>query len=111
MKEGDVALAVMPQADQRGKHRPVIILRELPPYRDLLVCGISSQVRQPRAEFDEVISAADPDFRTSGLLANSLIRLGFLSVLPLGRILGPIGAVSPDRHRRLLRALASYLTA
>jgi mRNA interferase MazF len=111
MKEGDIALAVMPQFDQRGKHRPVIILRELPPYRDFLVCGISSQLRQPRAQFDEVISAADPDFKASGLLASSLIRLGFLSVLPRDRIVGPIGAVSSDRHRRLLRTLASYLTS
>ena len=111
MKEGDVALAVMPQADQRVKSRPVIVLREMPLHRDILVCGVSSQL-QPRAgQFDEIISPSDPDFTASGLLTKSLIRLGFLAVLPRGRIVGSIGAVSPDRHRRLLRTLASYLTA
>ena len=111
MKEGNVALAAMPQADQRAKSRPVIVLREMPPHRDVLVCGISSQVRQRMALFDEVISPADLDFQGSGLLSESLIRLGFLAVLPRSRIVGSIGAVSPERHRRLLQALAGYLTA
>jgi mRNA interferase MazF len=111
MKEGDVALAVMPQLDQRAKSRPVIVLREMPPHRDILVCGVSAQPRQRMAPFDEVISPADPDFKKSGLLSESLIRLGFLAVLPRSSIVGSIGAVSPERHRRLLRALAGYLTA
>ena len=110
MKEGDVALAVLPQVDQRVKRRPVIVLRELPQHRDVLVCGISTQLQQRTEAFDEVISPADFDFNRSGLLSESLIRLGFLVVLPRSRIAGSIGSVSPARHRRLLRALARYLT-
>ena len=109
MKEGDVALAVLPQVDQKAKSRPVVVLREMPLRRDVLVCGISTQLRQRIEDFDEVISPADVDFKGSGLLSASLIRLGFLAVLPSLRIAGSIGSISPERHRRLLRALAQYL--
>jgi mRNA interferase MazF len=111
MKEGDVALAALPQADQKFKNRPVIVLRELPLHRDVLVCGISTQMQHRVAQLDQIISRADPDFKQSGLLSESLIRLGFLAVLPRTRIVGSIGAVSPARYRSLLQALAGYLTA
>jgi mRNA interferase MazF len=111
MREGDVALAVLPQVDQRAKSRPVVILREMPLHRDVLVCGVSTQLRQRIEEFDEVISPMDLDFKRSGLLSRSLIRLGFLAVVPRSRIAGSIGSVSPERHQRLLRALAEHLTA
>jgi mRNA interferase MazF len=109
MKEGDVALAVLPQVDQRAKSRPVVVLREMPLRRDVLVCGISTQLRQEIDGFDEIISPADLDFKGSGLLSASLIRLGFLAVLPRQRIAGSIGSISHDRHQRLLKALAQYL--
>lgn len=46
MKEGDVILTPVPQADGKIKNRPAVILRELPPYKDFLVCGISTQLNQ-----------------------------------------------------------------
>jgi mRNA interferase MazF len=111
MKEGDVALAALPQADRQTKKRPVIVLREMPFPGDFLVCGISTQLRQQVAAFDELISPGDPDFKSSGLLAQSLIRLGFLMIVPNREMVGAIGSVSPERHRRLLHALSDYLRA
>ena len=46
MKEGDVILASVPQADGQIKNRAAVLLREMPGYGDLLVCGISRQVHQ-----------------------------------------------------------------
>jgi mRNA interferase MazF len=109
MNEGDVVLTPLPQADGRVKNRPAVALRELPPYGDLLVCGVSTQVYQLVSGFDELIIRSDADFSTSGLLADSVIRLGFLAVLPRKSILGSIGAISPQRHRRLLHRLSAYL--
>jgi len=82
IKEGDVVLTPIPQSDGRIKNRPTIILRELPPYRDYLVCGVSSQLKQYVKDFDEIISPADLDFVSSGLITESVIRFGFLAVLP-----------------------------
>jgi mRNA interferase MazF len=109
MNEGDVILSPLPQTDGRVKNRPAVALRELPPYGDMLVCGVSTQMHQLVSGFDEPITSSDADFPASGLLANSVIRLGFLAVLPRQSILGSIGAISPERHRRLLHRLSAYL--
>ena len=37
MKEGDVILTPVPQADKTIKTRPAVILPEMPPYKDFLV--------------------------------------------------------------------------
>ena len=81
----------------------------MPPFGDWLVCGVSTQVRQQVEGFDEMVGPADADYRDSGLKAPSLIRLGFLAVLPANQIAGSIGAISPERHARLLARLSSYL--
>ena len=109
MKEGDVILTPLPQADGRVKNRPAIFLREMPPFQDVLVYGVSTQLHQMAPDFDEVITRQDTDFATSGLIAESLIRLGFLAVLPRKNIVGSIGAIAPERHTRLLRKLSRYL--
>ena len=109
MKEANIALARLPQADGILKPRPIVILREMPKYRDFLVCGISTQLYQEVKNFDEIISPNDSDFVGSGLKAESLIRLGFLNVLVRKDILGIIGEISAERHQRLLKNLSDYL--
>lgn len=109
MKQGDVVLTPVPQADGQIKNRPAIVLREMLPYRDLLVCGVSTQLRQQVKGFDEIISPSDADFASTGLKSESLVRLGFLAVLPRSDVLGSIGSISSDRHKRLLRTLCEYL--
>lgn len=109
MKEGDVIVVPMPQANGVVKNRPAIVLREMPPFRDVLICGVSTQLRQAAKDFDEVISANDTDFVTSGLRAESLIRLGFLVVIPRSKIVGSIGSISSKRHKYLLQKLSDYL--
>lgn len=49
----------------------------MPGYGDLMIFGISIQLRQTQKDFDEVLAARDEDFAESGLLADSLMRLGF----------------------------------
>ena len=110
MKEGDVVIVAMPQANSSVKNRPTIVLREMPPFQDMLVCGVSTQLRQEVKDFDEIISPMDKDFPASSLAGKSLIRLGFLTVVPQSQIVGVIGSISTARHRRLLEKLSNYLT-
>jgi mRNA interferase MazF len=91
MREGEVVILPMPLSDGSVRNRPAIVLREMPAFRDLLVCGVSTQLHQRVADFDEVIGAADPDFASSGLRADSLIRVGFLQSVPRRIIAGTIG--------------------
>jgi mRNA interferase MazF len=111
MKEGDIALAPLPQSDGRIKNRPVVLLRRMPPFGDFLVCGISTQLQQQVAGFDEVISSTDREFAVSGLKAASVVRLSFLAVLPESALLGKIGALSADRRQRLLANLSRHLSS
>ncbi len=111
MKHGDVILYPIPQADGRLKNRPAIILREMPFFGDFLVCGVSTQLHQFVSDFDQFISPGDGDFKASGLVARSLIRLGFLAVLPRSKIMGAIGTISSERHKHLLKTLSDYLIA
>ena len=109
MKEGDVVLASITQADGNRKNRPVLILRIMPKYKDYLVCGISTQLNQYIKDFDEIISIRDSDFVSSGLISSSVIRLGFLALLPKRKVIGLIGSISSTRHQTLLRNLSHYL--
>jgi mRNA interferase MazF len=111
MSEGDVILVPLPQADGQRKPRPAIILRILPPFGDFLVCGVSRQLRQQVRALDELISKRDDDFADSGLQTDSLIRVGFLAIYPPHQIIGSIGNISPERHRRLLRQLSEFLVS
>ncbi len=109
MKAGDVVLTPVPQADGGVKNRPAILLRDVPPYGDFLVCGVTTQLHQQVKGFDEVIAPSDSDFESSGLKSESLIRLGFLAVLPRSSIIGAIGSISSEQHQRLLKTLSDYL--
>lgn len=109
INEGAIVLKPLPQFDGRIKHRPAVVLRRMPPFGDLLVCGVSTQLQQQVADFDQVIQPGDVDYVPSGLKAPSLIRLGFLAVLPAREFLGVIGSISSERHRRLLKSLVEYL--
>ena len=109
MNEGDLVLTPLPQADGLVKNRPCVALRRMPGFGDWLLCGVSTQLRQAIPGFDDTIGPEDADFGGSGLKAPSLIRLGYLAVLPEARLLGAIGALSPERHRRLLKRLSAYL--
>lgn len=111
MNEGDIVLTSFPQADGVVKNRPALFLRLMPPFDDALVCGISTQLHQQVPDFDEIVSSEDDDYTQSGLVADSLIRLGFLAVIPQRRLIGSIGSISTDRYRRLLERLADHLLA
>jgi mRNA interferase MazF len=111
MKEGDVILVSLLQADGLRKPRPAIILRILPPFDDYLVCGVSNQLRRQVRGLDAVIARTDSDFAGSGLQTDSLIRVGFLAVYAPPQVIGSIGEISSERHRRLLKQLAEFLVS
>lgn len=111
MSPGDIVLARIAEARGGAKLRPTLLLRVMPGYGDFLVCGVSSQLRQAIAGFDEIVREGDEDFSASGLKVSSVVRLGHLAVLPRDYFFGKIGTVSEARLRRLLGNLIQYLGA
>lgn len=108
MKEANIALARLPQ-DTSGKLRPILILRQMPRFNDWLVCAISTQLHQQIPGFDSIIKISDKDFSSTGLIADSVIRISNIAVLPSYMIAGNIGTLSPDLHQELLTRLANFL--
>lgn len=109
MKAGDIVLAALPQADEATKLRPALVLCEMPPYGDVLLCGISSQLDRAVHGFDEVIRSSDGDFRTSGLRVASVVRLGFLATRSLALVGGVLGQIDSARLGRLRSNLVTHL--
>jgi mRNA interferase MazF len=110
MKPGDVLLTTLPQADGLAKDRPVLCLCRVPPFQDVLVCGITTQLSNHVEGLDEIVAVNDEDFQSTGLKAASLIRTAFLALLPQTRFKGRIGRVSQQRHERVIASLVTFLT-
>lgn len=111
MKAGDIAIYSIQQANGQFKNRPVLLLKEMPPFNDWLVCGISMQLQQEEKGFDHVIHIADPVYVQTGLKASSVIRLGFLDVIPRNSFPGSIGSIDTPLLKLLLKRLADHLVS
>ena len=109
MESGDIILASLLQSNGKTKLRPALVLKKIPPYNDLLVCGISTQINQEVIGFDEPITTNDHDFEQSGLFQSSLIRLGYLAIVPEVIIAGSIGKVSAKRLILLKQRLSDFI--
>ena len=110
MREGEIILANLPQSDGNLKLRPVLLLKQLPGYNDFLTCGISTQLHQLINGFDELLDETNIHFIQTGLRQPSIIRLGFLAVIPGNKIPGSIGRIDLSLHKNLLERLAKHLT-
>jgi len=108
---GDVVLIALPQIGGGApKPRPALLLADLPgPYQNLLLCGISTQLHQLQADWDELVDAADADFAASGLHQTSAIRLSYLHAADPIEIMGVIGAIDASRLDRLRQRLSDHL--
>ena len=109
MKVGSVVLAKIQQADGRTKLRPVVVLRKMPPYSDVLVCAISSKLHHEVKDFEDVIDINADDFKSSGLKVSSLIRLGVVVTIPHSAIAGKMGLISEERLFRLRERLSKHI--
>ena len=109
--EASIVLVALPQADGLVKRRPALVLREMRPFGDLLLAGISTKLHQAVPEFDELLLAGDPDFVASGLSAPSVVRLGYLAAVARAKVVGRMGELPAARHRAMLARLGAYLVA
>ena len=109
---GQVVVFRFPQTDlEEGKLRPALLLGKLPgEYDDWLICMISSQTRQYRAGFDELVQEDDDDFGESGLKVASVIRVGRLAVVSGDILIGALGKVSRERLGRVKKHLSDWLS-
>ncbi|MFH1096391.1 MAG: type II toxin-antitoxin system PemK/MazF family toxin [Candidatus Desantisbacteria bacterium] len=111
IREGQIVLFRFLQTDQSfGKIRPSLVIRKLPgTYDDWLICMISSQISQLIAEFDEILSEKDADFKYSGLKESSIIRISRLAVVNKSILLGAIGEINATHLVRIKHKLSDWI--
>ena len=109
MKSGDIVLIPLPQSDGVIKRRRALLLKQMPPFDDWLLCGISTQLQQKVDGFDRILESDEDYFPQTGLQRTSLIRLGFLAVVPKSQIVGSIGEIPGGLLKDLLQVLSDFI--
>lgn len=109
MKDGDICIHKVAQPDGSFKIRPVLLLKQMPPFGDWIVCAISTQLRQEVKGFDFIIDSMNLEFMQSGLKSSSLVRLGFINTVNKKAIPGVIGDIPSIIIKMLQERLANQL--
>lgn len=105
----------MPLSPDRSGYRKTkagLLLSPLPTdYGDWLICMMSTKTEQAVSDIDEVISTSDPDFQTTGLKGNTVIRLTRLAAVTDSLFTGTIGHIGSERLTRVKQSLARWILA
>lgn len=109
MKPADVVMLFIPQADGLKKKRPVVLVKEVPPFSDWLVIPISTQLRHAVAGLDMIVNEGDANYRRMQLRKPSLVRLAQIHVVPLRKIGVVIGSMDTSSFQQLRQSLAMWL--
>lgn len=111
MNPGDVVLIPLPQlGGGTPKLPPALVVADLPgPYQNVLLAGISTQLRQLQTNWDELVQAGDTDFASSGLHHASVIRPSYLYAAERSEIAGVIGSIEAARLQRIRQRLSDHL--
>ena len=108
MTERDVIVVYLKDTEVQLKLRPAVCLRQLPyNYHAFIVCGLTTRLQYCVEGFDEIVTPQEDNLER--LRETFLIRLGFLSQVQIDEIVGHIGSISDERHKRLLKKLSDYL--
>ncbi len=110
MNQGDIATVPIITSSGKPKNRPVLLLKQMPPFGDWLVCGISGQLHQEVKGFDVIVLDDYPHFAATGLKNSSVIRLGYLAVVPKKDIPGIIGSIDSTILKVLLQRLVDHIS-
>jgi mRNA interferase MazF len=79
-------------------------------YQNVLICGISTQLCDLQADWDDEIRPGDADFARSGLHRASAIRPSYAYAADVREIAGVIGRVDAVRLDRVRQRLARLLS-
>lgn len=107
LRQGDIVLVPFPFADLSGrKMRPAAIISADPQRFELTVAFITSVLtnRSPMGAEVELLRS-DPEFRGTGLKADSLVRLDKLVTLSRGAIARRLGTTGPATRSKMAAML------
>ena len=91
MKAGDICKVGIVQPDGSVKDRPVVLIKEVPPFNDWIVAVITSKLRNMDPSIDYLLEDSASGFSNTGLRKTSLIRMGLINTVNTRVIKGVIG--------------------
>lgn len=109
MTAGSVVVTSIIQSNNENKMRPTVLLKQIPPYNDWLVCPVSSKTHNLVPGLDLLIKEEDEDFKTMSLQAPSIIRIGKLQAIPEKTIRAEIGRVTDRTYTTMIEQLVTWL--
>lgn len=112
-RRGDVVIALFPHAGGTGsKPRPVLVVQAdvyNAKMRNLVVAGITSNLKHATDPASVLIDVATPDGKASGLIQNSLVSCVNLATIDGGLVARRIGALPASLMRQVDAALKAAL--
>jgi|SRR4051812_33483024 len=111
LHRGDVVLVPFPFADLTGgKVRPAVVISADPQSEELILAFITSVLTNRSARGAEIeFLRSDPEFRGSGLKADSLVRLDKIVTLTRSVISRRLGTTGPATNVKLSAMLRRAL--
>lgn len=110
VQRGDVVLVDIPYLDaQQSVRRPALVVSDCSQMLDVIIAGITSRIRNPLPATHFVIARNHPDWRSSGLRLDSVVRCDRIFTVAHASIHRVLGQLSPaamtDIELRLKQAL------
>ncbi len=93
--KGKIVLLPFPFTDlTKAKLRPALVILESK--EDVVVCFISSKVKETKSETEILLSSNHIEFEQSGLKTDSVIRLDKLATILKELIIGEVGIIGKE---------------
>lgn len=110
INRGDAILVPFPFTDLSStKVRPALIISPDPQRNDLLIAFISSVISPSPDKMDFLLTADHPDFASTGLKKDSVLKMNKLLTISSTLVLRRLGCIPPviqeELDKRLLEAV------
>lgn len=102
VNKGDVVMVDVPYLDAtKTVRRPALVVCDTTQLLDVIIAGITSQIRSPLPPTHYVIDRSHPDWTASGLRLDSAIRCDRLFTVHHADIHRTIGQLSPATMKQI----------
>jgi mRNA interferase MazF len=92
-----------------SKQRPALVLYTKP--RQMVVAYISSKIPASLDSVDVLITQRHPSFKSTGLRASSVLKLGVLATIPFEKVINWRGSVDDALRSEINKKIASHIKA
>lgn len=109
MEAGSVVRIALLQSNGELKSRPALLLKNVEPFNDWLLCSISSKLHNAVKGLDLILDEEHEDYKQSGLKYPGVVRVAHVFTMSEETIEGTIGKLIKPTLKRLKNNLGEYI--